>query len=164
MLARQTIAPTREPITIDDVLSWGHLDGAENPAMLGLAIAQAREEAEHTTGRRLLTQTWEIDVTAGDVVNLYGLTPVQSIKQAGIDVPWTNGLPPTCTAPADGVLTIVCGWADVLAVPAGIRMWMVHRVITSAEARQFLLATQQISQAPRQFADGLLDPYRIPLA
>lgn len=164
MPARLITAPTQEPVTIDDVLSWGRLDGAENPAMLGLAISQAREEAEHATSRRLMTQTWEIDVLAGDVVKLYDLSPVQSITQGGIAVPWTDDLPPTVTAPADGVLTVVCGWPSALAVPAGIRLWIVHRVITSAEMRQFLLPTQQISAAPRSFADGLLDPYRIPVA
>lgn len=162
MIARLITAPGAEPITIYDVLAWGRMDSAENPSLLGLAIAQAREEAEHATGRRLITQTWEVDVAAGDVVSLYGLSPVQSIKQAGADVPWTDGLPPTCTAPADGVLTVVCGWEDAAHVPAGIRLWIIHRAITSAELRQFVLP-QQATWAPRPFVDGLLDPYRVPV-
>lgn len=163
MATRQIHAPMQEPVTPGDVLSWGRIDSAEDGALLGIAIQQAREEAEHATGRRFLTQTWEIDVHAGDVVQLWGLSPVQRIQQAGVDVPWVDGLPPTCTAPADGVLTVVCGWADVASVPAGIRLWIIHRAISSAEVRQFLLPGQ-FSPPPRQFVDGLLDPYRIPVA
>lgn len=163
MIARLITAPGAEPITIDDVLAWGRMDSAENPSLLGLAIAQAREEAEHATGRRLITQTWEVDVAAGDVVSLYGLSPVQSIKQAGADVPWTDGLPPCVTAPADGTLTIVCGWASPELVPAGIRQWMIHRIITARSAPQFVLPGAQVAVMPRPFVDGLLDPYRVPV-
>lgn len=163
MAVRQIAAPLQEPVAPADVLSWGRIDAAEDGAVLGIAIQQAREEAEHATGRRLMTQTWEIDVLAGDVVELWGLSPVQSIQQSGVAVPWTDGLPPTCTAPADGVLTVVCGWSDAASVPAGIRLWIIHRVISSAEVRQFLLPGQ-FSAPPRPFVDGLLDPYRVPVA
>lgn len=150
-----------EPITIDEVLSWGRIDGAENPAVLGLAVAQAREEAEHLTGRRYRPQTWEVDVLAGVPVLLRDLVPVTSVKQAGLDVPFTSDLVPVVVPPADGVLTIVCGYTDPKDIPPGVRLWMIHRAITSNELRQFVTAAG-VAAAPQAFVDGLLDPARIP--
>jgi hypothetical protein len=154
-----------EPVTVAAARRWARIDEGEDDDTVTLCIAAAREKAEHATGRRFVTQTWAITVKAGQCVALHGLMPVQSVTQNDVPVDIVDGLPAEVTAPADGELRVTCGYGGPTTVPAPIRMWILQRLGYYLENRQGLVHTQGSGtqlEPPRDFVDGLLDPYLVP--
>lgn len=154
-----------EPVTVAAARRWARIDEGEDDDTVTLCIAAARGKAEHTTGRRFVTQTWSIPVKAGQRVVLHELMPVQGITQGGVAVAFDDGLPAEVTAPADGELLVTCGYGDAAMVPAEIKMWILQRLGYYLENRQGLVHTPGSGtqlEPPRDFVDGLLDPYLVP--
>lgn len=79
-----TAQPTAEPLTLDEVKTFLNLTSNDHDAMLDLFIRMAREWAEKTTGRAMLSQTikqyWDEWPTGifGDTWEL-GVAPVSSV-------------------------------------------------------------------------------------
>ncbi|QBY56146.1 head-tail connector protein [Cupriavidus oxalaticus] len=156
---------TEEPVTVVAARRWARVDEGELDENVALCIQAAREKAEHTTGRRFITQTWAIAVKAGQRVVLHDLMPVQSVTLGGEAVDIEEGLPAEVVVPADGELRVTCGYGNAATVPAGIKMWIMQRLGYYLENRQALLhamGSGQQLEPPRDFVDGLLDPYLIP--
>ncbi len=157
--------PQGEPISLEAARQWARVDEAEPDEIVALCLQAAREKAEHTTGRRLLTQTWAIPMTAGQRVALHGLMPVQEVRQGGAVVPHSADLPAEVVAPSDGELEVKCGFGGTDDVPSAIKMWILQRLGYYLENRQGLVAAAGVGtqlEPPRDFVDGLLDPFIVP--
>jgi hypothetical protein len=162
VIARLIDPPKEEPVGREESRVWAKIDDDIDDVIIDVAIQAGREKAEHATGRRFIRQVWGIRVRAGETVSLHGLMPVISVKTAaGADVPWDDGLPATLTAAADADLRIECGYPDAKAVPASIKMWIWQRLGYLIEHRDALVSGQSV-EPPRDYVDGLLDPYLVP--
>lgn len=53
-------APTAEPITTQDAKDWLRISTTADDSLLDLMIKSARQKVENITGRKLITQTWEL--------------------------------------------------------------------------------------------------------
>ena len=52
-------APATEPIDLATAKLHCRVDGTDEDTLIAALIVAAREQAEHETGRALVTQTWE---------------------------------------------------------------------------------------------------------
>jgi hypothetical protein len=162
---RLVTPPDAEPVSIDAARRWSRIDDEESDEIVQLCLQAAREKAEHTTGRRLITQEWAVSVKAGQVVVLHDLMPVQQVTQDGAALMVLDGMPAQVTAPADGEIRVRCGYSGAAAVPSAIKMWILQRLGYYLENRQALVHTPGSGtqlEPPADFVDGLLDPYLVP--
>lgn len=180
-------APSGYPVRMDEARMQARLDTADEDALLEIYLAQLVEAAQHRTGRALLTQTWELTLDAFPdweiSVPLPPLQAVVSIKYddtAGVEQTLASADYKVDTASAPGRIVPAYGksWPSTLdqiaavrvrftagygaaeTVPAAIRHWILARLATYAAFRE-QLAERQTLELPRDFTDGLLDPYRI---
>lgn len=160
----QTVAPATEPVGLAEAKLHLRVDTSQDDDLIEALIATAREQAEYLTGQRLITQTWELELSAGESVSLWGLVPLQSVSSTisaniSVDANW----PPTATANLADTVTITCGFGDADDVPRSIRQWMLLRIGALYEQREAVVSGVASLQAlPRPVGDALLDPYCLP--
>ena len=184
-------APTAMPITLDEAKLHARVEASADDTLITALIAAAQEEAEHITGRALVTQTWEQVLDAFSDSMELGLAPVTSISSIKyldstgaeqtlastvydlIDEAFpprvvlkTGQSWPATYSAADAVrIRFVAGYGSAGSdVPAAIRAWMQVRVASLYAQREAVIAGVSIAEIPGRFLDGLLDPYRIPRA
>ena len=96
-----TAQPTAEPLTLDEVKTFLNLTSNDHDAMLDLFIRMAREWAEKTTGRAMLSQTikqywdewptgifgetWELGIAP-----VTSVTSIQYLDSAGATQTWAT--------------------------------------------------------------------------
>lgn len=183
MALKLITAPAALAVSLADVKSQLRIDGAAHDATLTAYIDAATRVAEHETGRRFITQTWEAVFDAfpcGAAVEL-GLPPVQSIVSvkyldaAGTEQTLSGAayvldadqLPGYVLPAADAdwpstadsvnavrVRFLVGYGADATAVPANARVW-----ITLAVAQLFGGCGADALDAMR--SNPLLDDLRV---
>lgn len=56
----QTVAPTAEPLTLDEVKRYLRIDGTDDDAVIESLMLAAREDVETWTGRTLLTTSYAL--------------------------------------------------------------------------------------------------------
>lgn len=181
-------APTLRPISLAAAKLHAKIDHATDDALIDALIVAATERAEHYTGRKLISQTWEYVVSDFEDIMRLPFAPVQSItsiKYMDTDnVEQTlassvydlidEALPPRVvlkygqTWPSvydaqDAVrIRYVAGYGDNPGqVPEGIRSWMLVRIANMYALRDTLLA-QGVTMLPAAFIDSLLDDHSIP--
>lgn len=57
-------APTQEPVSLADAKAHLRVDHCDEDALIATQIASARQMVENYTGRRLISQTWELFLDA----------------------------------------------------------------------------------------------------
>lgn len=62
MSLRQTVAPTAEPIELQDAKDFARIDNLEDDDMVNDLLVAARDVAETITRRALVTQTWVLQL------------------------------------------------------------------------------------------------------
>lgn len=164
-----TLAQLKQQCRID-------ADLTDDDALLQLYLAAAVEACQHQLGRPILPQTWqrEFDDPALRVCLRQDVTAIGRVTAitdtAEIDLPadeWrlsrgyqlvtVGGWPHGTTALR---VRFTCGaWASAAQVPEPVRLWLVQRVATAYLCRE-QLADGKLQALPRDFVDGLLDPYR----
>lgn len=181
-------APVAEPVTVPEVKTHTQVEHTADDALIGTLISAARQDAEHRLGRALITQTWEqildafIDPIYLPNSPIVSITSVKYIDSAGVEqtivsTAYTLDVDnePGRVKPAFGVawptprtqhnavrVRYVAGYgADGTNVPAAIKNWILLRVKALYDIRSTLIVGQPINAAPRDFADGLLDRYKI---
>ncbi|MGQ3001290.1 MAG: head-tail connector protein [Hydrogenophaga sp.] len=184
---RRAGEPGAEPLTAEEAIL--HLrevsDGGPNDAYIGALITVARIACEDRTERTLVAAPWRLTLDAfPNAIKLYRppVIAVQSIEFTDAD-----GVNQTLD-PADYVVDAESepGWvvpavgkkwpitkeeigavrvfytagygADPASVPAPLRQWMLLAIGDMYEYRK---ASSERPSVPQQFADRLLDPYRI---
>lgn len=160
MRASLAVPPEGEPLMLAEAKLHLRVDLNDDDALITALISAAREQVEFLTGQRLMTQTWALELAAGECAVLEGLLPIQSLAS---DAPYTlDGCwPPTLTTQQAATVTVICGFGNAQAVPTSIRQWMLLRIGTWYEQREALLMGN-VAELPRGFADALLDPWCVP--
>ena len=180
-------APASEPLTLAEAKLHCRVDGSDEDALITALIVAAREQAEHETGRALVTQTWELVHDAFPEAFVLRRAPIQSVtsikyldaatgaeqtldpadylldkdSEPGYVVP-AYGKAWLSTWPVPNAVRVryVCGYGIAAAVPIAIKQWMLLAIGTMYAQRESFVAGQ-ICSIPDRFWSGLLDPYRL---
>lgn len=180
-------APAVEPLTIAEAKLHCRVDGSDEDALITALIVAAREQAEHETGRALVTQTWELVHDEFPEAFVLRRAPIQSVtsikylddatgaeqtldpadylldkdSEPGYVVPaYGKAWPATWPVPNAVRVRYVCGYGLAAAVPVAIKQWMLLAIGTMYAQRETFV-TGQIGSIPDRFWAGLLDPYRL---
>jgi len=185
----QIAPPNQEPITLAEAKLHLSVDAAlvaEDSLITGL-IASARQQAEHRLGRALITQQWRFTMDAFPAfidLPYPDLQSVQSIKYLDSDGVQqtlavseyqviTSGMigrvqpaygkrwPSGRVQPEAVWVDYICGYGAPGDVPQSIKAWILMAVATLYGQREGLSAGS-LSEVPRNFYEGLLDPYWVP--
>lgn len=160
MQATLIAGPAAEPLTLAQAKNHLRVDASEDDALITALLVAAREQAEFLLGQRLVTQTWQLQLKAGEQLSLEGFLPIRSIT-ATSSYALTPHWPPVLSTAADNTISITCGFGDAQAVPQSIKQWMLLRIGGWYEQRESLVAMQW-QDASHRFADVLLDAWRVP--
>lgn len=180
-----TLAEARSYLRISD-------DDIVDDALLAGLITTARRSAEHRTGRALVTQLWRetlnewpvdsfIELSRSPLVSVQAISYLdgdgtrQTIDAADYQVV-TDALVgavqpaygsagwPTCReTPGSIHVDYTAGYGGASAVPQPIKAWMLLAIGTWYAQREALVTDVSVSELPRAFWEGLLDPYWIPV-
>ena len=77
----QTSAPSVEPVTTTNQKDWMRVDGSDEDTIIGNLAAASRAYIEMSTGRQMITATWEYKFKTfptGDIV--IPISPLQSVS------------------------------------------------------------------------------------
>lgn len=180
-------APASEPLTLAEAKLHCRVDGTDEDALITALIIAAREQAEHETGRALVTQTWELVLDAFPEAFVLRKSPVQSVTSLKYldsatgaeqtldpaDYLLDKDSEPSYVVPAYGKawpysrevpnavrVRYICGYGLAVAVPQAIKQWMLLAIGTMYENRA-TAGAGQVYNIPDRFWSGLLDPYRL---
>lgn len=181
-------APVAEPVTLAEAKLHCKVDVADDDTLITALIVAARQQAEHRTGRALITQQWELTLERfADRIPLPrpALVSVQSVKYldgngalqtldnteyqvviselVGYIQPSYGKSWPFCRVQPDSVaVAYTCGYGDAAAVPVSIKSWIKMAVATLYSQRDAIITGIIVAEVPRDFFAGLLDPYWVP--
>jgi uncharacterized phiE125 gp8 family phage protein len=191
MTLKLITAPADEPISL--ATARLHLriddDNTEDDNLIIAIISAARQQAEHETGRALVSQTWEQVLDYFPAVELElpkppvsSITSIVYIDTAGVSqtlagAAYTldaDGSPPSGWAiPAYGTswpatldtadavrVRFVCGYGGAADVPAAIRQWMLMQIGALYRSREAFQTGISVAELPNRFVGALLDPFR----
>lgn len=150
--------PTEPFIETSLVREWAKLDDAEPDGIINLAVKAAVQKAEHTTGQLFTRQQWQASVPAGGTVSLRQLSPLIEVKQDNQVLLVQNDSNMIVESLSNSPIIITCGYEQM---PEAVQMWVFQRVGFWLENRQMLTSGANLFEPPRDFIDGLLDPYII---
>lgn len=178
-------APAAEPLTTAEAKEHCRVTSSSDDTYIARLVSAARRRCEQETGRRLITQTWDLKLSEfpnGDLLELQ-LSPVQSITSVkyydgvGTQRTWASAeyellagsvprlaLLPSYSWPAVQIgrampieIRLVCGYGNAAAVPEDLKQWMLVMISGMYEKREPIHEGQL---APVEFLDGLLDGER----
>ena len=187
----QLSPPAAEPLTLADAKPHLRVDAdiTEDDGLIAALIVTARQQAEHRTGRALVTQQWRLglDRFADDSMDLPlpKLQSVQSVTYLDADgvrqtlagaeydvvtdelvgrlLPAFGKTWPDCRIrPGSVQVSYTCGYGAASDVPQSIKAWMLLAIGAWYENREAMTAGQPVAELPRSFWDGLLDPFYVP--
>lgn len=180
-------APASEPLALADAKAHCRVDHSDDDALITALIVAAREQAEHETGRALVTQTWELvhdtfpeafvlrKAPIASVTSVKYIDPATGAEQTldpadtlldkdsepGYLVPAYGKAWPTARAVPNAVrCRYVCGYGNAAAVPQAIKQWMLLAIGTMYAQRE-TFASGTVANLPDRFWGSLLDPYRL---
>lgn len=179
-------APATEPIDLATAKLHCRVDGSDEDALITALIIAAREQAEHETGRALVTQTWELVHDAFPEAFVLRKSPIQSVtsikyldstgveqtlsagdylldnaSEPGYVVPnYGKAWPASYGVPNAVRCRYSAGYGAAAAVPQAIKQWMLLAIGTMYANRETFGVGQAFS-IPDRFWSGLLDPYRL---
>jgi uncharacterized phiE125 gp8 family phage protein len=189
-LLRET-APADEPVTLAEAKLHARIDTAADDALVGMLISAAREQAESLCQRTIALAQWRLTLDrfpsaialpmprvtqvisveyrdpdgnllelALDDVTLDAGSQVSNWLYPAADATW----PDTWSHPNGVVVVYESGWAPA-DVPLAIKQWILMAVAAGYRNREALVDDRAGRlELPRNFLDGLLDPWRVPHA
>lgn len=188
MATKLITQPLTEPITAAVARLWCRIDDAVEDAILNILIKQARQQAEHRTGRKFITQTWELALDEFPVNEIkLPFSPVQEIVSvkyidiAGVEqtignTNWTLDnydiqhyllladtfeWPWTREAANAVKVQFKVGYIDEASMPAGVKLWIMAAVSFWYKNREGIVDVN-FTQLPSDFCGSLLDEIWIP--
>lgn len=180
-------APSEEPVTLDTAKMQCRVEHNLDDALINGYISAAREQAEHRTGRALITQTLEmvldtfpdseielplspaISIVSVKYINTLGNEVTMATNAYALDnyglrnwvLPASGTEWPDTFEMANAVkIEYTAGFGNASAVPQTVKSWILMAVGAFYEHRE-LVAHNQTYQLPRDFCDALLDPIKI---
>lgn len=187
MSVKIIVQPSVEPVDLDTAKYQCREDSTDADTFIrDILIPQAREMAEHETGRALCPQTRELVLDAFPEAFVLRGAPIQSIvsvkylditgveqtlnpadtlldkdSEPGYLVPaYGKAWPASFPVPNAVRVRYNCGYASAAEVPTAIKQWMLL-AIGALYAQRESFATVQMSALPDRFWHRLLDPYRL---
>jgi uncharacterized phiE125 gp8 family phage protein len=189
MTLKLIAAPAAEPITLTEAKAHLRVDASTDDAIITAMIQAVREQAEHETGRALITQTWERVLDAFPAVEIeLGRMPVDAISSIkyldgtgaqrtlgsslytldadtapGWVLPVAGAAWPATADSANAVrVRFTAGYgASGAAVPAAVRAWMLLHLGALYRQREAFAAGQPVAPLPDRFVAALLDGVRV---
>ena len=177
MYLKQTVAPTSEPITLDEAKAFLRVLDSDSDELINSLIVAVREYVENITNRQLLPATFE----AYDANIIYKLpkNPIRSIEkiellgddgvysefdsslyylfgELGIGYVGYKTLPELIEHPEAFKITFTSGY-DI--VPEAIKQYMKVKIATLFENREEFVVGVSISEFSNRFIDSLIAPY-----
>ena len=182
------VAPAAEPVTLAEAKLHCKVDVADDDALITALIVAARQQAEHRTGRALVTQQWEYTLErfpARIELPRPALVSVQSVKYLDdncalqtlasteyqvviselvgyLQPAYGKSWPPCRVQPDSVVIAYTAGYGNAAAVPSSIKAWMLMAIGTMYSHREAIITGTIVAEVPRDFFAGLLDPYWVP--
>lgn len=180
-------APSVEPVTLAEAKLHCKVDSTDDDALITGLIVSARQQAEHLSGRALVTQEWELSLdrfpadsleiprpTLQSIASITYLdgdgarqtlasTEYQEIvdELIGRVIPAYGKSWPSCRVqPGSVVVTFTAGYGLAVSVPSNIKSWMLLAIATLYAQREAVIIGA-VGELPREFFSGLLDPYRV---
>lgn len=187
----QLSPPAAEPLTLADAKLHLRVDAdiTDDDGLITALIVTARQQAEHRTGRALISQQWRLglDQFPDDSLELPKpkLVSVQSVTYLDADgvrqtlanteydvitdelvgrlLPAFGKTWPDCRIrPGSVQVSYTCGYGAASDVPQSIKAWMLLAIGAWYENREALTSGKPVAELPRSFWDGLLDPFYVP--
>jgi uncharacterized phiE125 gp8 family phage protein len=186
MPASLITAPAEEPLSLADARAHLRVDHNDDDLLISGLIRAAREAAEARTGRALVTQQWrttasawsdEITLQPAPLVSVEEITyldaagtrqtlaessyqVVTDTLQGSVCPAYGESWPSARAEPGSIRISYTAGYGNASAVPQSIKVWMLLVIGTWYGQREGII-TGMLSEIPRGFWEGLLDPYRI---
>lgn len=178
-------APSEEPVSLEEAKLHCRIDGNDEDLLLTRLIASARRQAEHITGRALITQKWRLTLDGFDAGPIHLPKPrLQSVESLSYvdpdgvsytldasDYRVTNDSTIGCVLPAygaawpqsrraPGAVTVVftAGYGAAPSVPEDVKSWILLAV-GAWYAQRESTASGSVSELPRSAWQALLEPY-----
>lgn len=178
-----TTAPAEEPITLAELKLQARIDGSTDDDILEIYIQAAREACEHRIGRPIVSQTirrtsddWpaddDIELLRAPVQSITSVTYIdangdtQTVDSSTYTLDNADEHGPAWVLLQDGeewpetgdygnavMVTFVAGYGAATAVPAALKAWILMAAAWMADHRT--------AELPMEFADGLLDKFRM---
>ena len=187
----QLSPPAAEPLTLAEAKLHLRVDAdiTDDDSLITALIVTARQQAEHRTGRALVSQQWRYAIDAFPVDSLElplpKLLSVQSVTYLDSDgtrqtlanteydvitdelvgrlIPAYGKSWPSCREwPGSVQVSYTCGYGAAADVPQSIKAWMLLAIGAWYENREALTSGQPVAELPRSFWNGLLDPFYVP--
>lgn len=183
-------APTSEPVSVVDAKASPSfrvtVSGDDTP--VGALITAARELGEAITKRAFMPTTFEyvldefpcfsvalpcpplVSVTSVKYIDVNGAEQTLAVTEYTVDVTsepgrvclaYNKSWPGTRDVPNAVRIRYVAGYATALLVPGPIKTWITMRAGTLYDNPQGIVVGQTVMNVPRDFIDGLLDPFRV---
>lgn len=186
MPEKRIIAPTLEPITLDEAKAQLRFTSNAEDTLISALIGAARDLCESETGRALMPQTWEstrcgfwnemhlnrapvVSITSIKYIDVNGdeqtLTDTEYVLDNASDSFARVVLAPNKSWPAVyfGINTIriryVAGYANADAVPQALKQWMLLQISHWFRNRESVNVGNITGKF--DYVDNLLNAYRI---
>ena len=184
---RRTANPAAEPVSLAEAKLHLRVDHSADDALIAVLITAAREQAEHRTQRSLIDQQWTLTLDAfPDAIRLRmgRVTAISEVRyvdpagaaqvmnpagyqldNAGEIANWLfpaagYAWPDTLDQPNAVTVVYRAGAASATDVTAAVKQWILLLVGQWYAGREAGVE-KAISEQPRPFWDGLLDPLRV---
>jgi uncharacterized phiE125 gp8 family phage protein len=181
-----TVAPAEEPISLAEARAHLRVDHTtDDPLISGLIIA-AREAAESRTGRAMVTQQWRHTASAWTDQITLSPAPLASVEeityldadgtrqtlaessyqvvtdtlQGSVCPAYGASWPSARNEPGSIRIDYTAGYGSAADVPQAIKVWMLLVIGTWYSQREGIVTGVNVSEIPRGFWEGLLDPYK----
>jgi len=183
-------APTEEPVSLAEAKAHLRVDFHDEDVLIASLIVAARQAVEERTGRALVTQKWRQTLDAWpldgvielDKPRLISIEAVSYLDSDGnrqtmdaaayqtvtdtligtVQAAYDTTLPSCRETPGSIRVDFTAGYGNAAAVPQPIKAWMLLALATWYAQREALVTGTIVTELPRAFWVGLLDPYIIP--
>lgn len=177
----QSIAPTSDPVTLEEMKLFLRVLHDDDNALIGSMITQAAQSAEIIMNRQIMPSTYELYFDAIqsktvlprppfltlDSFQVFDGTIWNNVTDYELDDKATPALLYTASwpviSPGKNSVKIVytAGYLDRSKVPESIKAWIKIQVSTYYENRESFVIGTIVSEVPNSHVDSLLNRYRV---